>query len=295
LRDDRGSSSHNLSFATATPGFLPALGARFVEGRDFAEGDERAATNARPVAVISESAARALMRPGEVVGRQLPMRLPGPLRQRDPATVIGVVSDIKYAGLEAQAGPAIYVLWKELPMGQTYLAVRTAGDPAALAPSMRSILRELDPRMPLPPVRSLAEVVQRSVSDRRLNALIGGAVALLAFAVAMVGLAGSLMRVVSERRQELAIRAALGATPANAVRTIVGEGALLAAAGVAIGCAGALGVGRALRTLLHGVSPYDPATLAGVCVFVAAASLLACYIPARRAGRVDPLVLLRAE
>jgi putative ABC transport system permease protein len=149
--------------------------------------------------------------------------------------------------------------------------------------------------MPLPPVRSLAEVVQRSVSDRRLNALIGGAVALLAFAVAMVGLAGSLMRVVSERRQELAIRAALGATPANAVRAIVGEGAILAAAGVALGCAGALGVGRALRTLLHGVSPYDPATLTGVCAFVAAASLLACYVPARRAARIDPLVLLRAE
>jgi ABC-type lipoprotein release transport system permease subunit len=109
----------------------------------------------------------------------------------------------------------------------------------------------------------------------------------------MVGLGASLMRVVSERRQELAIRAALGATPAHAVRTIVGEGAILAAIGVAIGCAGALVVGRALRSLLHGVSPHDPATLAVVCAFVAVASLLACYLPARRAGRIDPIALLR--
>jgi ABC-type antimicrobial peptide transport system permease subunit len=207
--------------------------------------------------------------------------------------VIGVVGDIKYAGLAAQAGPAVYVLWKDLPAGQTYLAVRTAGSVVALAPSLRAIVRELDPRMPLLPVRSLDEVVQRSVSDRRLNALLGGSVALLAFAVAMVGLAGSLMRVVSERRQELAIRAALGATPAHAVRSIVGEGAVLAAIGVAIGCGGALAVGRALRSLLHGVTPHDPATLATVCLFVAVASLIACYVPARRAARIDPLALLR--
>jgi predicted permease len=280
---------HSLVLASATPGYLPALGARIVRGRDFDDADERGATL---VTVLSESAVRALMPPGDVVGRQLPLSLPG-LRGRGRATVIGVVSDIKYAGLAAQAGPAVYVLWKELPAGQTYLAVRTAGNPVSLAPSLRAIVRDLDPRMPLLPVRSLDDVVQRSVSDRRLNALLGGAVALLAFAIAMVGLAGSLMRVITERRKELAIRAALGATPAHAVRTIVGEGAILAATGVAIGCAGALAVGRALRSLLHGVSPHDPATLIAVCTFVAATSLLACYLPARRAGRIDPIALLR--
>jgi predicted permease len=283
------SSVHSLSFASATRGFLSALGARIVDGRDFSQADE---TGATLVAIISESARRALMPPGDVIGRPLPMVLPG-LRGRGRATVIGVVSDIKYAGLAAQAGPAIYVLWKELPAGHTFMAVKTDGSPLSLAPSIRAIVRELDPRMPLLPIRSLDDVVQRSVSDRRLNALLGGAIALLAFAVAMVGLAGSLMRVVSERRHELAIRAALGATPAHAVRTIVGEGAVLAVAGVAIGCAGALVVGRALRSLLHGVGPHDPATLASVCVFVTVASLLACYLPARRAGRIDPLALLR--
>jgi ABC-type antimicrobial peptide transport system permease subunit len=103
------------------------------------------------------------------------------------------------------------------------------------------------------------------------------------------------MRVVSERRQELAIRAALGATPARAIRSVVGEGALLAGLGVALGCAGALAVGRALGTLLYGVSPHDPLTLTAVMVFVAAASLLACYLPARRAAQVEPIAALRAE
>jgi putative ABC transport system permease protein len=280
---------HSLTFASATSGYLPALGARIVQGRDFSQADE---TGPTLVTIVSETAARALMEPGEVVGKQLPFSLPG-LRGRGRPTVIGVVSDIKYAGLAAQAGPALYVLWKDLPAGHTYLAVRTAAAPLSLAPSIRAIVRELDPRMPLLPIRSLDEVVQRSVADRRLNALLGGSVALLAFAVAMVGLAGSLMRVVSERRKELAIRAALGATPAHAVRAIVGEGAILAGIGVTIGCAGALSVGRALRSLLHGVSPHDPATITAVCVFVTAASLLACYVPARRAARIDPLALLR--
>ena len=186
-------------------------------------------------------------------------------------------------------------MWDHLPAGQPFLAVRTSATPASLAPALRTILRSVDPRMPLMPVRTLDEVVQRSVADERLRALLGGSVALLAFAVAMVGLAGSLTRIVFERRQELAIRAALGATPARSVRTIMDEGVALAAIGVSIGVGGALAVGRALRTLLHGVSPYDPVTLIAVVMLVTVVSLLSCYLPARRAARVDPLTLLRNE
>jgi ABC-type antimicrobial peptide transport system permease subunit len=133
------------------------------------------------------------------------------------------------------------------------------------------------------------------VADRRLRALLGGAVALLAFAVAMVGLAASLMRIVSERRHELAIRAALGATPARALRDVMTEGSILTGAGLSIGGLGAVAAGRALRTMLTGVGPYDPLTLIGVTVAVGVTAILACYFPARRAARVDPLALLRAE
>jgi len=234
------------------------------------------------------------MPPGDPIGRDFPAKMPG-ARNRPRATVVGIVRDIKYGGLDADAGPSAYVLWSDMPAGHVYLAARTAGNTLALASAIRAVVRDVAPRLPAMPFRSLDDLVEQSVADRRVRALLGGSVALLAFAVAMVGLAGSLMRVVSERRQELAIRAALGASPARAIGAIMREGALLAALGIAIGLAVALALGRALGTLVRGVSPHDPATLAAVAALVAAASLAACYVPARRAAAVDPLVLLRSD
>lgn len=290
-RNDRDRTSM-LTLASTTPGYLTAIGARMIDGRDFTEDDDR---QDRRVAVLSESAARVLMRSGGVIGHDLPVNLPGRLRSGSHATVTGVVGDIKYAGLENAAGPTVYVMWKDLPAGQTFLAVRTSGDPRSLAQSIHAVIRSVDPRMPLTAVRTLDDVIQQSVADRRLRALLGGAVGLLAFAVAMVGLAASLMRIVFERRHELAIRAALGATPARTIRAVMAEGAALAAAGLLLGGFGAIGVGRLLRSMLQGVGPYDPATLASVGAVVGVTALLACYAPARRAARVDPLALLRAE
>jgi ABC-type antimicrobial peptide transport system permease subunit len=205
------------------------------------------------------------------------------------------VSDIKYLGLEEAAGATIYVMWNALPTGQAFLAARSSGNPLSIVPAMRAIIRELDPGIPVQPARTLDDVLQRSVADRRLRALLGGSIACLAFAVALVGLAGGLARVVSERRYELAIRAALGATPSRAVRMVMTEGALLAGTGLALGIAAALAAGRALGSMLHGVSPHDPLTLAGVAAFVSAITAVACYVPARRAAGVNPLELLRGE
>ena len=291
LVDDARAAEHSLSLASVTPGYLPALGARLLAGRHFEDGDARLD---RRIAVISESASRALMQGRDPIGRELPMDLPG-MRGRGRATVIGVVSDIKYSGLEEPAGAAIYVPWTDLPTGQAYLAVRTSRSVRAMSPAVRGVLRDLDPGMPLQPFRSLDDVMGRSVADRRLRALLAGSIACLAFAVALVGLAGGLARVVSERRYELAIRAALGATPSRAMRRVMTEGAALAGAGLVIGFAGALAAGRAIATMLHGVSPHDPATLAGVALVVVVSTLGACYLPARRASRINPLELMRAE
>jgi len=290
LIDGRGDRRFELSLASVTPGYLPAIGARLLHGRDFTADDD---TRAEPVVVISAAAARALF-DGEAVGRQMPADVPG-LRGRQHPTVIGVVSDVRYSGLEIDARPAIYVPWSALPAGHPFLVIASSTGVASLAPAVLMILRDVDPRMPLQPVRTLDEVVSQSVADRRLRALLGGSVALLAFSVAIVGLLGSLTRAVTERRRELAIRAALGATPAQIVRTIVQLGVLVAGVGLAIGIAGAMIAGQLLRPLLHGVDPQDPATLVSVALVVAAASLAACYVPARRAARVDPLALLRAE
>jgi putative ABC transport system permease protein len=281
-----------MSLTAVTPGYLEALGVRLLKGRSFEDADNRRRDF---VAVLSESAARALLPDVDPVGQPLPIDLPAGMRKRGHATLLGVVSDVKYSGLESTAGPGVYVLWKELPAGHVYLAARSRGNALAAAPMLRSALHDVDPDIPVMPIRRLDEVMQRSVADRRLRALLGGSVGLLAVAIALVGVAGGLARMVTERRRELAIRAALGATPAHALRSVLGDGAMIAAAGIGAGLLMTLAAGRTLQSLVFGVSPHDPATLTTVAISVGAGALLACYLPARRAAATNPMELMRDE
>ncbi len=280
-----------LSLVSATRGYLEALGARLLDGRYFDEADER---RGDLVAVLSESAARALLPDAHPVGRQLPVALPA-MRDRGRALVVGVVADVKYSGLESAPGAAVYVLWKELPAGQLYLALRSRGDARAARAALHRVLRSAAPRLPLMPVRGLDEVMRRSVADRRLRALLAGSVALLAVAIAIVGVAGGLARMVAERRRELAIRCALGATPARALRMIIGYGAMITGAGIAVGLLATFAASALLRAFLFGISPHDPGTLVFVSLLIATTSLLASYVPARRAAATNPLDMLREE
>ncbi|HEY7056396.1 MAG TPA: ABC transporter permease, partial [Vicinamibacterales bacterium] len=281
-----------MSLTAVTPGYLEALGVRLLKGRSFEDADNRRRDF---VAVLSESAARALLPDVDPVGQPLPIDLPAGMRKRGHATLLGVVSDVKYSGLESTAGPGVYVLWKELPAGHVYLAARSRGNALAAAPMLRSALHDVDPDIPVMPIRRLDEVMQRSVADRRLRALLGGSVGLLAVAIALVGVAGGLARMVTERQRELAIRAALGATPAHALRSVLGDGAMIAAAGIGAGLLMTLAAGRTLQSLVFGVSPHDPATLTTVAISVGAGALLACYLPARRAAATNPMELMRDE
>ncbi|MCA1558978.1 MAG: ABC transporter permease [Acidobacteria bacterium] len=278
-----------LSLASVTPGYLEALGTRLLRGRYFEEADEQRGDF---VVLLSNSAATIFFNKAEAVGAQLPIELPG-MRGRGRPTVVGVVADVKYSGLEAAPGPAVYVLWKELPAGQLYLAVKTQHDAPAVASSVRIVLRDVAPDMPVMPIRRLDEVMQRSVADRRLHALLGAGMAGVAFVIALAGLAAGLGRLVSERRRELAIRAALGASPRRMLRGVLLEGMLIALAGMALGTIGTLAAAGMLRALVFGISPQDPATLALVSVVVGAGAIVACYFPARRASTVDPLEVLR--
>jgi putative ABC transport system permease protein len=281
-----------MSLTAVTPGYLEALGVRLLKGRVFESADT---LRSDLVTVLSESAARALMPGVDPIGRPLPIDLPASMRQRGRATVLGVVSDVKYSGLESAAEPGVYVLWKELPAGQIYLAARSRGNALAAAPMLRAGLHDVDPDIPLMPIRRLDEVMQRSVADRRLRALLGGSVGLLAVAIALVGVAGGLARMVTERRRELAIRAALGATPARALRSVLSDGAIVTAGGIGAGLLMTLAAGRTLQSLVFGVSPHDPVTLMAVALSVGAGALLACYLPARRAAATNPLDMLREE
>jgi ABC-type antimicrobial peptide transport system permease subunit len=164
-----------------------------------------------------------------------------------------------------------------------------------LASTVRRTVREIDATLPVVDSQPLVDVIEGSVADRRLRALLGGSIALLAFAVALVGLAGGLLHTVTERRRELAVRAALGATPYGTMRLVLGEGAILIAVGLIAGLAASLAVNRMLAGLLYGVTPSDPVSLAAVAALVATIAITVCVLPARRAAKADPLELLRAE
>lgn len=287
----RGEESHRFSTALVTPGYLEAIGARLLDGRHFQESDLEGA----PSVILSESAARAVLEAPRVAGRELPFSLPGVSDRRRP-TVIGVIADIRYSGLEAQPDAAVYVPWHLAPMGQGYLAVRASGaSRAQVVAAIRTEMRELDPHLPHTPIRTFDEIVERAVGIRRLAALLGATLAGLAFGMALIGLTASVLRSIEERRRELAIRSALGATPSQIVR-LIGSGVVaLAAAGLVLGTAGALATGRMLRALVAGVGPYDAVTLGTVAALVMTAALLAAYLPARLAAQVDPAEALKLD
>jgi putative ABC transport system permease protein len=205
------------------------------------------------------------------------------------------VSNVHYEGLDAAANDDVYVLWQNLPTGFTYLVARTTASPAALLADLRGALRAADPGLPLPDLRTLDDEMNLSIAGRELRLQLVAAFAGLAFLVAVLGLAAALARSVVERREELAIRSALGATPDGVVRLVASGGLRLVAVGIVLGLIATAATGRWLASLLTGVSPYDPSTYVVVAVAVLVTSACACYVPARRAARVDPLELLRGQ
>jgi putative ABC transport system permease protein len=252
--------------------------------------------NGNAVAMLSESAARHLSPSKDPVGRPLVFPLPGgtPERNRRPQ-IVGIVGDIKYAGLDSASSGAVYVLWPDLPAGVGYLVVRADRGVSALVPALTRTVKELDPTIPAPEVRGLDDEILLSIADRRLRLVPAVGFAVLALAVALLGLSASMTRAIADRRRELAIRGALGASPARMVRTILLEGARVVLAGLVVGLGLASALGRTLARLLYGVGPHDPATFVAVACLVAVAALSVSYFAARRALRIDVVESLRAE
>ena len=293
--DDRGAASRReivLSFGAVTRDYFAALGARLRNGRRFDAGHDLAEVS--PV-MLSETAARFIHPNRDPIGRPMWYGDIDALDIARESPVIAVVDDMKYAGLAAPRGGSIYVPWARVPTGVSHLVVRTTGDPMALAPAVRDLIRTLNPSLPAPDVRSLEDHVAGSIAERRLRALPAAGFAALALAVAMVGLFGALARAVAERRQELAVRAAVGASPGRLVRLVLRSAVAVTGAGLAAGLPAAAATGRGLSSLLYGVGPYDPATFAAVAAVVVLTALGASAIPARRAARLDPMVALRAD
>lgn len=291
MRGDTRDDRMVLSWGAVTSGFFEALGTSLESGRRFRVEDERAVV---PNAVLSDSAARFIFRDDSVIGQSMGWAVERMGLTRD-TTVLGVVGDMKYRGLAADRDASIYVPWSQRPMGMSYLVVRSSGDPAALVPTLRRLIARLDPTLPLPEVRTLEDHVADSIAGRRLQLVPTVAVAALALAVSMVGLFGALGRAVTERRHELSIRAAVGASPGRLVRLVAAGSLAIATAGLLAGLGATAAAGRGLASLLYGVSPYDPLTFSGVALLVLGGALCATLAPARRVARLDPVIALKGD
>jgi len=246
------------------------------------------------VAVISQSLAREQWPGQDPIGHTIEFgNMDGDLR---PLTIVGVVGDVREDSLEKPSSPTIYVNYRQRPQA-TYdftAVLRTATDPSAVMSSARRIVRELDPNVP-PVIGTFAEVSAVSLQSRRFNLILLGTFAGTALLLAIAGLYGVMAYSVARRTAELGTRIALGATRANVLRLVLRQGLATAVIGVAIGIAGAIVLTRTLQSFLFGLSPTDPLTFAAVSLLLILVALLACYIPARRAAKIDPMAALRYE
>jgi predicted permease len=269
------------------PGYIRTMRIPLRSGRDFDSNDT--IEGAAKVAIINETMARRLWPGAEAVGRI--MRTAGDVDLQ----VIGVVSDVRHAALEQEAGEEMYLLGAQLGWNTEELVVRTKGSLASIVPAVRAALRHLDPGMPLDGLRSLGEIVDQAVSPRRLIVTLLGLFSLLALILASVGIYGVISYAVSQRTPELGIRLALGATKRGILWLVISDGMKPIAGGLLIGMAAAAALAQVARSLLFGINATDPLTFAANALVFVCVGLLACWMPARRATRIDPMTALRDE
>jgi len=275
---------------TVSPGYFETMGIRLASGRGL---DERDVAGAAPVVVVSEALARRLFAGRDPIGRRVHVG-----RTDLPAhTVVGVVSDTRHVSLEAEPAEAVYVTPAQWYFADVvrWLVVRAEGDAGALVPALRQAVWSVDGNQPIVRTQTMDALVQRSEARRRFVLIVLESFALVALMLAGVGLYGVLSGSVTERMPEIGLRAALGASRTSILGLVVRQGMTVTAIGVAIGLAGAAAASRALVALLFGVSRLDAVTYLAVVALLGSVAALACWIPAARAARADPLATLRAE
>ena len=283
----------NAGFNIATGGYFRMMGTPIRDGREFVDTDGPGTPG---VAIVNETAARTLWPDRSPVGQQISLPIDH-MQKSVLLTIVGVAADVRHVNLAVPPRPEIFVhsMQSDLNWPWLVLAMRVASAPGGLADPVRAMLREVNPNVPIRRINSADEVVARSITEPRLYTFLLGAFALLAVALAAIGLYGLISYSVSQRSHEIGIRVALGASRADIFRLVLAQGVALAAAGSVIGLACGLAATRALVGLIKGVRPNDPVTLIVVTGLLLGVALLASYVPARRAARVDPAVALRAE
>ena len=272
-------------FRAISPNYFEMMNIPLLQGRAFTGADEKDALQT----VIVNRAFADRYWPGEdPLGRRL--------NEGDGwMTVVGVVGDIHQSGLDQEAAPHVYAPFTQASVRRSGLLLRAAGDPLSLVGAVRSEVNSIDPDQPIYNIHTMEELIAGSMSDRRLNLLLLAVFAATALSLAAIGIYGVISYSVTQRIREIGVRIALGAQSPDVLKLIVKQGMAPVVIGMAVGIAGALALTRLMSNLLFGVEPNDPLTFGSIAVVLGFVALLACYIPARRATRVDPIVALRYE
>ena len=276
------------NYTAATPRYFAALGIPVIRGRAFSDSD---AAGSPRVCIVSSAFARRYFPGEDPIGRRLVFGF----TESVPREIVGVAGDVKRDGLGEASRPEMYVPFVQDPWWASYVAIRAAGDPGRLAGALREEVRALDPALPLEGVQPMTQIVAESVAQPRFRTTLLALFSVTALLLAAIGIYGVLSYSVGRRTREVGVRLALGATRGDVIRLVFRQGLGLTALGLAAGLAGALLLTRYLSSLLFEVSRWDVATYAAVAFLLLAAAALACWIPARRAMRVDPVVALRFE
>ncbi len=275
-----------------SPGYLRTLGVRLLGGRDFTDADSETEPN---VALINARFARDLFPGQDPVGKRFTPGRPDPGRKLVWITIVGVVDDTRMYGLANPSRLEIYRPLAQGPPDEMDLIVKSRIEPASLTSSIRNVLASIDRNQPISSISTMDQLVQDSVGSRRVTLILLGLFSALALVLAGIGIYGVISYSVAQRTREIGIRMALGAGREDVMKMILFQGARIASAGLIIGMLAAFGLTRYLQKLLFSVSPGDPATFAMVALVLTLVALLACYIPARRTLRVDPMIALRYE
>jgi putative ABC transport system permease protein len=245
------------------------------------------------VVVINETFARGFFSQGEAIGQRIKLGAPG--SPRPWMLIAGVVKDVKSDGLDTESMPEMYMPYSQNVSSGMTLVVRTLSNPSNSVAAVREQVQAIDKDQPVYDIRTLAQLLGEAIAQRRLNMLLLGAFALIALLLATSGIFGLMTYTVTQRTHEIGIRMALGAQKSDILKLIFGRGMSLTLIGLMVGLAAAFALTRLMSSLLFNVSATDPLTFLSVALLLAAVALVACYIPARRAMKVDPLIALRYE
>jgi len=273
---------------SVTPDYFRTLAIPLVAGRAFTPSDD---AQAPPVIVVNQTLARRFWPASNPLGTRLTLDYHKPRT----AQIVGIVGDVKPERLQSEDWPTIYNPYPQAPVASMTYALRSDGPPLALASAARREIHELDPNQPVADIRAMDDVLGKAVSGARFNTALLALFAAIAFVLASVGIYGVISYDVNERINEIGIRMALGAQPGDLLRLVVGQGARMAAYGIAAGLVAAFAVTRLMSNMLFGVNPADAYTFAGISILLAVVALGASYLPSRRAMALNPVTALRHE